>query len=147
MVASDSDDVRVSPRSEGEASAILATNAPGPAVAEIVPPAVAPLDQRGTRRAPRFQIVEGIEVQIDGNAAALVDLSTLGAQVISQVILKPNQRIRFTLVDPPRQTRCRAAVAWAAFEIPKGTACYRAGIEFFGADQEFVARFIQANKK
>ncbi len=139
VVAYDSDDVRVSLRSEGEASAILATVGPGPAVA--------PLDQRGTRREQRFKIVEGIEVQIDGNAASLVNLSTVGAQVVSPVILKPNQHIRFTLVDPPRQTRCRAAVAWAALEIPKGTAHYRAGIEFFGADQESMARFIQTNKK
>lgn len=147
VVAYDSDDVRVSPRSKEDASAILATIGPGPAVAVAVPATVAPLDQRGTRRAQRFMIVEGIEVQIDGNAASLINLSTIGAQVVSPAILKPNQHIRFTLVDPPRQTRCRAAVAWAALEIPKGTARYRAGIEFFGADQESMARFIQANKK
>jgi len=36
-------------------------------------------------------------------------------------------------------------VIWAAFEIPKGLASYRAGIEFIDADQVVVAHFIKAN--
>jgi hypothetical protein len=38
-------------------------------------------------------------------------------------------------------------VAWAAFEMPKGGPRYRAGIEFYDAEAEAVARFIEANKK
>ena len=56
---------------------------------------------------------------IDGNAATLVDLSTVGAQVVSPTILKPNQRVRMALPDDQRQRRAfNAAVAWASFEIP-----------------------------
>ena len=106
----------------------------------------AKLDQRGTRRAPRMVMPEGIDVQIDGNPATLVNLSQLGAQVVSPTSLKPQQRVRFTLPDPTQATRCRAAVAWVAFEIPKGLARYRAGVEFFDADAAVVARFIQAHK-
>ena len=43
--------------------------------------------------------------------------------------------------------RIRSAVVWALFEMPKGIPRYRAGIEFFDADQEAVARFIEANKR
>ena len=120
------------------------------AVAEAPPPpAAAPaLDQRGTRRAPRFKIVDGVEVSIDGNPAALVDLSLVGAHVVSPTILKPNQRLRISLPDTARAMRFSAAVAWASFEIPKGGAPrYRAGIEFFDADQASVSKFIETNKK
>ena len=36
------------------------------------------LDWHGTRRAPRFRVRPGVEVQLDGNPAAIVDLSTVG---------------------------------------------------------------------
>lgn len=117
------------------------------AVAEAPTPAAAPLDQRGTRRAPRFKIVDGVELQIDGNPATLVDLSAVGAQVISPTILKPNQRIRVTLPNGAPPLRFSAGVAWASFEIPKAGVRYRAGIEFVDADPAAVKRFIEAHKK
>ena len=116
------------------------------AVAEALPVA-APLDQRGTRRAPRFKIVDGVEVLIDSNPATLIDLSLVGAQVVSATSLKPNQRLRISFPDQSRPVRFSAAVAWASFEMPKGGPRYRAGIEFFDADPEAVGRFCNANKK
>ena len=144
IVAHDSEYSRVSPRRPGEAPAAAAAPA---AVAEAPPAAAAPLDQRGTRRAPRHKIVDGVDVQIDGNPAALLDLSLVGAQVVSPTVLKPNQRVRFSLSDGTRPSRFSAAVAWASFEIPKGAPRYRAGIEFFDADPATVTRVIDANKK
>jgi len=58
-----------------------------PAEASSVP--AAPLDQRGTRRSPRFRIAGQVEVLVDGNLALLVDLSAIGAQVLSPTVLKP----------------------------------------------------------
>jgi hypothetical protein len=147
IVAHDSSYARVSPRRAEEAGPSPGAAAPALAVAETSSPAVAPLDQRGTRRAPRFNIVDGVDVQIDGNPASLVNLSLVGAQVISPTILKPNQRVRLTRADPTRPIRLNAVVAWASLEIPKGIPRYRAGIEFFDADQEAMTRFIEANKK
>jgi hypothetical protein len=109
--------------------------------------APAPLDQRGTRRAPRSKIVDGIEVLIDGSPATLVDLSIVGAQVVSITILKPNQRVRMILPDDERPIRFAAAVAWAAFEMPKGGPHYRAGIEFFDADAAEMERFIEQHRR
>lgn len=117
----------------------------GEAVAAVPPPAT-PLDQRGTRRAPRFKIASGVEVQIDGNPAALVDLSVVGAQVLSATILKPNQRIRVTFPNGTKLLRVSGAVAWASFEIPKGGVRYRAGIEFLDADATALTRFIESNR-
>ena len=104
------------------------------------------LDQRGTRRAPRVKIVEGVEVLIDGSPAMLIDLSVVGAQVVSPTILRPNQRVRMILPDEERPIRCVAGVAWAAFEMPKSGPRYRAGIEFFDAESGNLDRFIEQNK-
>ena len=41
--------------------------------------------------APRYAIAGAVDVIVDGNRATLVDLSTVGAQVLSATVLKPNQ--------------------------------------------------------
>ena len=112
--------------------------------AVAAPPAA--LDQKGTRRAQRFKIIEGIEVLIDGNPAMLVDLSTVGAQVVSGSLLKPNQRVRLSFVEGAKNVRFSAGVAWSAFELPKAGPRYRAGIEFFDADPDAVSRFCDTNR-
>jgi PilZ domain-containing protein len=118
---------------------------PQPAAPEVETAPVK-LDQRGTRRAPRVKIVEGVEVLIDGSPAMLIDLSVVGAQVVSPTILRPNQRVRMILPDEERPIRCVAGVAWAAFEMPKSGPRYRAGIEFFDAESGNLDRFIEQNK-
>lgn len=128
-----------------ETSAALTAPAepPPPAPTKAAPP---PLDQRGTRRAARFNIAKGIEVMIDGKPAALINLSVVGAQVVSPTILKPNQRVRMVLHEPDGPIRCMAGVAWAAFEMPKSGPVYRAGIEFFDAEAGNLDRYIETNK-
>jgi hypothetical protein len=126
--------------------ATAATEAAVKAAAAPPAPAKAPLDQRGTRRAPRFNVVGGIEVLIDGKPATLINVSVVGAQVISATILRPNQRVRMVLPDADRQLRFAAGIAWAAFEMPKAGPQYRAGIEFFDAEVENLDKFIEANK-
>ena len=127
--------------------------APAPAVDGSVvavaapPPPAAPLDQRGTRRAPRVRIVDGVEVAIDGNVATLVDLSVIGAQVVSPTILKPNQRVRVSMGDSNKPLRFSAAVAWASFELAATGPRYRAGLEFFDADAKGIQKFCDAKKK
>jgi hypothetical protein len=85
-------------------------------------------------------------VRLDGHVASLVNLSVLGAEVVSPTILKPNQRVTFTFASPARQVRCRATVIWASFEIPKSGSHYRAGLEFVDADYVAVTHFIEANR-
>ena len=125
-----------------------AASARGSAVAVDEQPKPA-LDVRGTRRAPRIRIKDGVEVTVDGNPASLVDLSTVGAQVVSTAVLKPNQRVRVTIGEGKAAIRCNGAIAWAAFEMPKGMPTrYRAGIDFGAtADVDGVAGFAKKNKK
>jgi hypothetical protein len=119
---------------------------PDPAIRGAETEAAVKLDQRGTRRASRVKIVDGVEVLIDGSPAMLIDLSVVGAQVVSPTILRPNQRVRMILPDEERPIRCVAGVAWAAFEMPKSGPRYRAGIEFFDAESGNLDRFIEQNK-
>jgi hypothetical protein len=106
------------------------------------------LDQRGTRRAPRVRIREKVEVLVDGNAAELIDLSSVGAQVLSPKMLKPNQRIRLTLPEGKKAIRCTGSIAWASFEMPKGESPrYRAGIELSGTDPVALTNFADRHKR
>jgi len=110
--------------------------------------AVAPaLDQRGTRRAPRSKMAAGVEGLLDGKAATLIDLSIVGAQVVSASMLKPNQQIGVTLKDEVADVRFNASVAWTSFEIPPNSGPrYRAGINFTDAEAAAVDTYCARHK-
>ena len=70
---------------------------------------------------------------VDGNAAALVDLSAVGAQVVlADRAQAQSARPRLLLLGGTKAAiRCNGGVAWASFEMPKGLPPrYRAGVEF-----------------
>src|SRR5471030_3511022 len=62
-------------------------------VPRAAPPGAPTLDQRGTRRAPRFKMAKRVSVVLDGKSGTLVDLATVGAQIVSRAGLRPNQRV------------------------------------------------------
>jgi hypothetical protein len=143
VVSTDADFRRSVARGTGGGSGGAAT-AVASAPASV---AVQPLDKRGTRRAPRHRVAADVEVLVDGKSAALVDLSTIGAQVVSSNVLKPNQRIRVVLTDDQGSVRFNALVAWAAFEIPpKSGPRYRAGLEFVDASVGAVDAYCVRHK-
>jgi hypothetical protein len=112
------------------------------AVAE--PPIDMPgLDRIGTRRTFRVKMAKGLEVLVDGNPAALLDLSVGGAQLLSPTVLKPNQRVRVTLSDDQGTWRMSGTIAWATFEIPPR---YRAGLEFLDADSIVIETYSIRHK-
>jgi hypothetical protein len=96
-----------------------------------------------SRRAPRFRVIPDVEVIIDGNPATVVDLSMMGAQVISSTSLRPNQYVRMSL-DGDQGIRFNAAVAWATFELPAEGPRYRAGIQFHDANAAALTKLIEA---
>ena len=119
-------------------------------VAPPIKPTVEPrqLDWHGTRRAPRVRIRSGVEIQLDGNPAGVVDLSICGVQVVSSTILRPNQKVRVSIPNEDFVMRFRGAVAWAKFELPQPSSPprYRAGVEFIDADAAAVEAFATRNK-
>jgi hypothetical protein len=106
------------------------------------PPSQQPLDQRGTRRAARYRMAGTASVLVDGRAATLLDLSTIGAQVVSPGVLKPNQRVQMGLGGEGAAVRFNGIVAWTSFEMPaSGPSRYRGGIAFEDADAAAVDAF------
>ena len=131
---------------EAESGATPGTSPAGgtsEASAPAAPPAAA-LDRSGTRRAERHVVSRNVEVLIDGNPATLVNISIVGAQVVSMSSLRPNQRVRMSLVDATRPMRFNGVIAWASFEMPKEGPRYRAGVNFYDASPDMVARFIES---
>src|SRR5688572_11153359 len=95
-----------------------------------------------SRRAPRYKVVSEMQVIIDGNPAKVIDLSMIGAQVVSATTLRPNQRIRMAL-EGELGARFNAAVAWATFELPIEGPRYRAGIQFHDPNSDVLTRLLE----
>ena len=111
------------------------------------PPAAPALDQRGTRRAPRSRMAANVTAHVDGNVATVIDLSTVGGQVVSPVKLKPNEKVAVLLPDAGGSIKFTAAVVWTSFEIPPNSGPrYRAGLDFQDADAEALGAFCERNK-
>jgi hypothetical protein len=142
VVSHDGSHSRVSPRRGKSKAASGAAKTATPAA----PAAPAALDYRGTRRSQRYKMAAGTEVQVDGAAAEIIDLSVNGAQILSPSTLRPQQRVRITLADDGGVVRINASVAWASFEIPKSTPRYRAGIEFTDAHAAAVEAFCKRHQ-
>lgn len=135
-----------SPRPHGShgAPAPAATHGQAPHPA----PAAPELDYRGTRRAPRFHIEGARDILVDGNRGTIIDLSTLGVQLVTATILKPNQRVRVAIVDDDTNIRCGATVVWAFFEIPKGqNPRYRVGLDFIEPETKSLDAYIRRHKR
>jgi hypothetical protein len=116
---------------------IVTASAP-PVVAASAPVTAAYIAAVSTRRAPRFLVRDPLDVVVENGSASLIDISILGAQVVSGPVLRPNQKIKLALPDTRDLLHVMAHVAWSTFEKPKiiTDPYYRAGIEFTGAAQE-----------
>jgi hypothetical protein len=116
-------------------------------VPRAAPPSAPALDQRGTRRAPRFKMADNTRAVVDGKSATVIDLSTVGAQVMASVGLKPNQQITMALIDETAKVPCVASCAWTAFEeTPTGAPRFRIGLNFEEADAAAVDAFVARHK-
>lgn len=133
------------------AASTVAVAAPGASATGGAPLVAEPprLDWHGTRRAPRHRVRQGLEIQLDGNPARVVDLSAVGAQILSSTILRPNQKVRVSIPNDDFVMRFRGSIAWAKFELPQAAASprYRAGVEFVDADAAAVEQFCRRNRQ
>ncbi len=106
-------------------------------------PAPAELDFSGTRRAHRHDIDAGMEVLVDGKPGTLVNLSLVGAQLITGAPMRPTQRVRLSFGDPGATIRGTAVVVWATFEMPKGAGPrYRVGVDFVDPNVDALQAYI-----
>jgi chorismate mutase len=99
--------------------------------------------QSSEARPARHQFASPIEIRIDGKVGLLVNLSTSGAQVLSQKALAENRVVKLVLPGDEAPIECRGSVVWTGVE--PGAAgrprVYRAGISFIGADAAAITAF------
>ena len=96
------------------------------------------------RQARRLKMREDIEVVLDGSPSALVDISSIGAQVLSPLALRPNKVVKMTLRGDESSLASKVRVMWAKFE-PKGTtaAQYRVGVKFTDLEPKVIDEFME----
>lgn len=96
-----------------------------------------PLPPRPERQAARMRAAEPEQALVDGHPVTLIDLSTVGAQIRSDAVLKPRQRVRVVLSPERGSVKAIGVVAWSTFEIGP-TPTYRAGVAFTHAIPELA---------
>jgi hypothetical protein len=96
------------------------------------------------RRARRHRFPSSTEVQIDGDAGVLVDLSVGGAQVFCGVEPEVNRVVSLSLpaADTPVTRQGRIVWAWLEPHSKGRPLRYRAGIAFIAPDDGAVQAFI-----
>jgi hypothetical protein len=96
-----------------------------------------------TRQARRVTIHDGVKILIDGVSSSLVDLSTLGAQIVSPTTVRPNRAVRVVLQDDAGPVSCKGRIVWARIEpgSQEESVAYRAGLEFIEANATALQAF------
>jgi hypothetical protein len=125
-------DLRVLPDNEIAMAKLFNGPAEAPAAPNLMS-ASFPLTRVPARRIRRRAMPSGTTALVNGRPAFLIDVSPLGAQVLTRVVLKPSQLVSFNMSSRP-QSRVRGHVAWSLYELtgPGGAPHYRAGIGFEG---------------
>jgi hypothetical protein len=95
------------------------------------------------RQARRIRMREDIDAVLDGSRCALVDMSTIGVQVLSPLALRPNRVVKMTLRGEESVLSCKVRVMWARFEPGAATAQYRVGVKFTDVEAKAVEAFME----
>jgi hypothetical protein len=125
-------DLRVLPDNEMAMAKLFNGPAEAPAAPNLMS-ASFPLTRVPARRMRRRAVPSGTLAVVNGREAFLIDVSPLGAQVLTRLVLKPSQQVSFKMSGRP-QARVLGHVAWSLYELtgPGGVPHYRAGIGFDG---------------
>jgi hypothetical protein len=104
----------------------------------------APPQYSPARQARRVKIQEGTNVAVDGAHSTLVDLSILGAQVLSPRAIRPNRSVQLQLPSETGALSCEARVVWVLVEPGQDhqKALYRAGVQFTDVDTPELEAFF-----
>ena len=139
---------RVSPREQVQADEPDGATA----VAEFGASAAATADSAGefavSRQAPRLKLSDEVQLLIDGVSSILVDVSPLGAQVLSPTTLRPNRVVRLLLPNGGGSLTCTARIVWAQLESPNSNTPvrYRSGIMFVDIQPTAIESFISRHR-
>jgi hypothetical protein len=112
----------------------LRTRRPASAEAPHAPP----------RQAPRVKFQESTRIAIDGEPSRLIDLSVLGAQVLTPHAIQPDGFVRLLIPSDRGSLSCEARVVWVLAEGQEnGGAMYRAGVQFTEVDASAFDSFCR----
>jgi len=139
-------EIQLLSRGDGGWKAVAANgNGAGTTAGAAAPAAEGELAGLNTRRAPRFLVVEPADAAIDGTTINIIDVSVLGAQVLSELVMRPKQRVRITIQEGDAGIRVAGRVAWSVFEKLKDQPLprYRVGMEFDDGTKQELAEFLK----
>ncbi len=105
-----------------------------------------PLDP-GNRRAPRFAMKESALAAVGGQAARLVNLSVVGAQLIAAGSLRTKHAVTVTLGLSRSPVVLAGTVVWARAELSRRGPASRVGVEFKDPDHRAIEAFIDAHRR
>ena len=101
-----------------------------------------PLNRSPSRRVRRVWLRQGTGVVLDGTRVELVELSTLGARVVSPHILRPNQSVRITVKTDGGVHRAEGTIAWSTAEPGPDRLSFRAGVSFRRNQPELLSSML-----
>lgn len=96
------------------------------------------------RRARRVKMTDGTTVVVDNSESTLVDLSSLGAQVVSRQAMRPDSPVHLVLPSDAGGIACVGRVVWVVVERQANltAALYRAGVQFTDVKRGELEGFI-----
>ncbi len=104
----------------------------------------------GTRRAPRFKVKVSTHATVDGSQAQIVDLSTVGAQLVVPGSLGPKREVTVALGPVRKPLTAPGIIVWARVELSRKGPVSRIGVEFAEfaePDRAALDAFIQAHRR
>ncbi len=101
----------------------------------------------GTRRAPRFPVKDSAHASVDGHEAQLVNLSTVGAQLVMPGSLRPKRTVTVVLGTARRSLEVTGTIVWARVELSRKGPLSRIGVEFVDPDQPAIDAFLQSHRR
>ena len=94
------------------------------------------------RGVDRVHVPETLEVLVDGGPARLVDISTVGAQVLCMKPIRPNHLVRMLLPREDQAVLCHGRVVWAVYEMVPAGGRFRAGLSFTNVNTDALEAFL-----
>ncbi len=112
--------------------------------ATIAAPAAANFSKQ--RQAARIKMRDGTVALVNDAQGLLVDLSALGAQLLSPRALEPNSDVQIMLPTDAGAVACTARVVWVLVDWQSATpsARYRAGVQFTDVKMGELEAYLQA---
>ena len=99
------------------------------------------------RLAARCMFGEPMNIEVNGAAALLVDVSTNGCQLLLPAVVKRNQVVKVLLPSEGTPIACAGKVAWTRVEPAQAghPVSYRAGVAFTDVDDAAIEAFMAAH--